>query len=307
MSNLNLPNLIIGGVHKAGTTSVFTYLAMHPDVCGSSTKEIGFFMPLKYGRPIGSMEEYSRYWTHCEGRKKYYLEASPSYIYGKEIIAQRIRNELGEEVKMIFILRNPADRLFSFYERKKVNTYLSANISFRQFVDESLAKAEQQLDEHRDDEEALFIRGIKEGCYVDYLPPWFELFGPNLKIMFFEDLKEDSMAFMKELCHWLSLDFDIYSHDDFKVENETIAFRNRWLHKTMLGVNRRFESFWRKNVALKRTLRSLYKKVNAAEANREKMNEEDRKYVNEFYSPYNKRLAEFLRGKGITVLPGWLK
>jgi hypothetical protein len=45
MSDLKLPNLIIGGVHKAGTTSVFTYLSMHPDVCGSSTKEIGFLCP----------------------------------------------------------------------------------------------------------------------------------------------------------------------------------------------------------------------------------------------------------------------
>ncbi|MFI5134802.1 MAG: sulfotransferase domain-containing protein, partial [Chitinophagales bacterium] len=300
MSELKIPNLIIGGVHKAGTTSVFTYLAMHPDVCGSSTKEIGFFMPLKYGQEIGSMEEYSKYWSHCEGKKKYYLEASPSYIYGKEIIAQRIQKELGSEVKMIFIFRNPAERLFSFYERKKVNTYLSENISFRQFVDYSVAMAEKELDYHGDDEEALFIRGIKEGCYIEYLPPWLDLFGRNLKIMFFEDLKKDSAAFMNELCHWLNLDFSIYSREDFKVENQTIAFKNQWLHKAMLGVNKKFESFWRKNVGLKRTLRSLYKKVNAAEGNREKLSDEDRHYLNELYAPYNMRLAEFLRGKGIT-------
>src|SRR5882757_7989415 len=140
MSELKLPNLIIGGVHKAGTTSVFTYLSMHPDVCGSSTKEIGFFMPLKYGEPIGSLEEYSKYWSHCEGEKKYLLEASPSYIYGKEVIASRIRHELGKGVKVIFIFRNPTDRLFSFYERKKVNTYLSENITFRSFVEKSMAQ-----------------------------------------------------------------------------------------------------------------------------------------------------------------------
>lgn len=305
--SLKLPNLIIGGVHKAGTTSVFTYLSMHPAVCGSSTKEIGFFMPLVYGKPIESMERYSDYWSHCAGGKKYLLEASPSYIYGRELIANRIRQELGDDVKMIFIFRNPADRLFSFYERKKVNTYLSAEVTFRQFVEKSLAAASVQLEDHRDDEEALFVRGIKEGFYMDYLSPWFEVFGDRLRIMFFEDLKANASDFMRDLCHWLELDFSIYSPEDFKIENQTIAFRNRWLHKTMLETNKRFESFWRKNVGLKRALRSLYKKVNAAEAGREKMSADDRAFLNELYQPYNKRLAEFLKEKGMTKLPEWLK
>jgi len=306
MSDLKLPNLIIGGVHKAGTTSVFTYLSMHPDVCGSSTKEIGFFMPLKYGKEIPSMQEYSKYWNHCEGEKKYLLEASPSYIYGKEIIADRIQKELGKEVKMIFILRNPAERLFSFYERKKVNTYLSSNITFKDFVEHSIKLADVELDDHRDDEQAIFIRGIQEGFYIEYLPSWFDKFGENLKILFFEDLKKDSSAFMSDLCHWLGLDFGIYSVSDFTVENQTIAYRSKWLHKALLTVNKNFESFWRKNVRLKRTLRALYKGVNAEEKGRERMSDEDRKLLNEIYSPYNKRLAEFLRGKGFKQLPEWL-
>ncbi|HUM46243.1 MAG TPA: hypothetical protein PLD84_04915, partial [Chitinophagales bacterium] len=114
MNDLRLPNLIIGGVHKAGTTSVFTYLSMHPEVCGSSTKEIGFFMPLKYGKEIPSMKEYATYFSHCDAAKRYRLEASPSYLYGKEVIAKRILQELGKDAKMVFIFRNPADRLFSF-------------------------------------------------------------------------------------------------------------------------------------------------------------------------------------------------
>jgi hypothetical protein len=163
-----------------------------------------------------------------------------------------------------------------------------------------------ELDNQRDDEEAIFIRGIREGFYIDYLPPWFEKFGENLKILFFEDLKKDSSAFMNDLCHWLGLDFDIYSPADFSVENQTIAYRSKWLHKALLTVNKNFESFWRKNVRLKRTLRALYKGVNAEEKRRERMSDEDRNVLNEIYSPYNKRLAEFLRGKGFTKLPEWL-
>ncbi|MBX7107464.1 MAG: sulfotransferase domain-containing protein [Chitinophagales bacterium] len=306
MTDSRLPNLIIGGVHKAGTTSVYTYLSLHPAVCGSSAKEIGFFMPLRYGREIPPMEKYAAYFTHCDAGKRYRLEASPSYLYGKEIIASRILKELGNEVKIIFIFRNPADRLFSFYERKKANAYLSVNTTFTDFIRKSLAYTDAGPDEHREDEEALFMRGISEGYYIDYLPAWFDVYGENLKILFFEDLKKDAMGFMQQLCAWLQLDFSRYKPEDFVIENQTIAYRNRWMHKTMLRINKTFESFWRKNVGLKRTLRGLYKKINANAGAREKMTEEERNLLNEIYEPYNKRLAEFLRGKGIAQLPDWL-
>ena len=306
MNELKLPNVIIGGVHKAGTTSVYTYLSLHPDVCGSSTKEIGFFMPLKYGKDIPAMENYAAYFSHCDSGKRYRLEASPSYLYGKKLIGERIRKELGEEVKMIFIFRNPADRIFSFYERKKANAYLKEDVSFGDFIRRSAAFTGDELHDHRDDEEALLMRGIKEGCYIEFLPDWFDLYGKNLKILFFEDLKKDAAGFMKELCAWLDLDFSFYKPEDFAIENQTIAYKNRWMHRTMLGVNKKFEAFWRKNVGLKRTLRNLYKKVNASSGGREKMNEEERRFLDELYQPYNNRLAEFLRGKGITTLPDWL-
>ena len=40
MMKQNLPNLIIAGAHKAATTSLYTYLAAHPDIYGSGKKEI---------------------------------------------------------------------------------------------------------------------------------------------------------------------------------------------------------------------------------------------------------------------------
>src|ERR1043165_9585000 len=116
--------------------------------------------------------------------------------------------------------------------------------------------SEAELDNHRDDEEALFSRGIREGFYIEYLPPWFENFGERLKILLFEDLKKNSSNFMNDLCHWLNLDFAIYSPTAFRIENQTIGYRNKWLHKTLLAVNKKFESFWRRNIGLKRALRT---------------------------------------------------
>ncbi len=263
-------------------------------------------MPLMFNKDIGTMESYSKYWSHCEGEKKYFLEASPSYIYGREVIASRIQKELGDQVKIILILRNPADRLYSFYQRKRANTYLDSNITFKTFVEESVKLSNTEMSEQRDDEEAILTRGIREGFYIEYLPPWFEKFGDNLKILFFEDLKRDASSFMKGLCKWLELDFSVYSPNDFSIENQTIRYRNRWLHKTLLSVNKKFESFWRKNIRFKRFLRSLYKGVNEGDQKSERMSDEDRNNLSQIYSPYNKRLSEFLKGKGIKQLPDWL-
>ena len=42
-----LPNLFLAGFPKAGTTSLFSWLAAHPEVCGARPKEPGHFLPLR--------------------------------------------------------------------------------------------------------------------------------------------------------------------------------------------------------------------------------------------------------------------
>ncbi|MCS6917799.1 MAG: sulfotransferase domain-containing protein [Chitinophagales bacterium] len=302
-----LPNLIIAGVHKAGTTSVFTYLSLHPQVCGSSIKEIGYFMPLRYGLPLPDASVYAAYWNHCKPQAKYRLEASPSYLYGGSVIAAALEELLGREVRILILLRNPAERLFSFYERKKVNAYLPQDMTFRRFAELSLQRCGQEPKGLREeDTESLLRRGISEGFYADYLPPWLERYGNRLRLLFFEDLRNDTPAFMQELCQWLELDFSVYRPEDFVIENQTTAVRSGWLHRSLLAVNKKFESFWRKNVALKRTLRRWYKQVNTVEGKRERLREEDRQWLEEIYRPYNARLVALLQQHGISRWPEWL-
>ena len=47
-----LPNLVVIGVSKAGTTSLFEYLGRHRDVGLSDLKELRYFTPLRYGEPL---------------------------------------------------------------------------------------------------------------------------------------------------------------------------------------------------------------------------------------------------------------
>ena len=53
MTESRVANLVIVGVPKAGTGSLFAYLAQHPDVCGSDEKEIGYFNHYSPWRRMG--------------------------------------------------------------------------------------------------------------------------------------------------------------------------------------------------------------------------------------------------------------
>ena len=124
-----LANLIIAGVNKAGSTSVFHYLESHPEVCGSIDKETCYFLPLLYDGNPGPVEEYQKQFSRCKNQE-YRMEATPAYVYGGERIASAIKQVTGN-VKIILILREPVDRMISFYHRKKATLQLPSSMSFR--------------------------------------------------------------------------------------------------------------------------------------------------------------------------------
>ena len=118
MSSGRIADLVIVGVPKAATGSLFAYLAQHPDVCGSDIKELGYFNHYNPARtqhigPPPPIEEYAQHWSHWSG-ERYALEATPTYSYGGRPVIDAMRTVLGRP-KVIMILRDPAERLWSAY------------------------------------------------------------------------------------------------------------------------------------------------------------------------------------------------
>ena len=108
-----LPNFLIIGAMKAGTSSLFEYLQQHPQLIPAFRKEIHFF---------DENEKYNRglpwYRSHFPLHRKLpkggmTYEATPRYLYHPEM-AKRIYENL-PEVKLIALLRNPTDRAISHY------------------------------------------------------------------------------------------------------------------------------------------------------------------------------------------------
>lgn len=300
MSDRSLPNLIIAGVSRAGTTSLFTYLSCHPDICGSSRKETNYFSPLRFGKDLPPIDQYLQYFGHCSVQK-YIMEASPAYIYGGSAIAQAIQNQLGD-VKIIFSLRDPVRRSFSFYRYRKSRMEIDQRISFDDYIRicESL-----QPDDKRNPEFTKYW-GIEGGFYIDYLAQWFDVFGESVRIVFLERLKDDPFSVLRELCEWLRIDHTVFDDSlQLSIHNISVSYKNPTLQRVAVRVNKQGEMFWRSHPRIKRILRSMYYAINERPAE-ETMSDDAVAYLESLFSLHNIRLATQLSKRGYTNLPYWM-
>ena len=107
---LRLPDFVIVGAQKAGTTSLYFALAEHPRVFAAEPKELDFFQDdTNYARGV---EWYAAHFKDCPPG---YIagESSPEYLH-YEHVAERMA-EVIPRAKVIAILRNPIDRAYSGY------------------------------------------------------------------------------------------------------------------------------------------------------------------------------------------------
>ena len=123
---MTLPNFLILGAAKSGTTSLHHYLNQHPEIYMSPIKETNFFVyqdmklefqgwgdpPLAALKSITNIKDYRAQFADV-GEEKAIGETSPLYLYD-ERAAPRIYQAI-PEAKLIAILRDPAERAFSHY------------------------------------------------------------------------------------------------------------------------------------------------------------------------------------------------
>ncbi|MEW6078822.1 MAG: sulfotransferase domain-containing protein [Thermodesulfobacteriota bacterium] len=124
-----LPDFIIIGAMKAGTTSLFSALTQHPKIIRSHTKETHFFNS-HYHRGLYWYRSNFPFARRLAGGGKT-GEATPQYIY-HELVPERIHQTL-PEVKLIAMLRNPTERTISqyFHEVRKGREDLPMMKAFR--------------------------------------------------------------------------------------------------------------------------------------------------------------------------------
>lgn len=294
-----LPNLVIAGVSKAGTTSLFNYLGQHPDVGASDVKELRYFTPLRYGEPLEPLEAYTRHFRCCLD-DRYALEATPGYFYGGAAVAQALAQTC-PDVRVIVSLRSPPQRCWSWYRFVKSRLRIPREMGFEEYLDRCEELHRAGLDGTVASQP---FWGLGGGCYSRWLDAWSRQFGDRLRIVFFEDLAADPAQVVGSLFRWLALDPGPLETLQFPVDNKTEPYRNKALQDVAVRLNRPSERFFRRHAAAKRLLRSTYWAINRAPEERG-LPAGCRTRLDAFYRPYDERLRGQLAALGLVVPAAW--
>lgn len=261
----NSRHVIIGGVNKAGTSSIFTYLAEHPEICASDKKETRFFLSSSSENPEA---DYNKYLNHFNDgtpdSSKLLLEATPDYLRFGRTVAERIHRLLGK-VQLIFVLREPADRLYSHFRSHSTKSLnrLPNDLSFEKYVE--LCREFEKNGENPMKLKKLHLDALRSGHYASYLNEFAEVLGgwDDILIVFFEDLRRDPERFMKTICDHVGITASFYDHYRFRHFNVSITPRNQAFHRLAALANYRLEPYIRRYPLLKQQLTSWYGRLNA--------------------------------------------
>ncbi len=195
-SYLMLPDFIIIGAHKAGTTSLHHYFDQHPDVFMTVVKEPNYFSfdPMnaahvgarKGSYRVKSLSDYEALFKGAplESRRG---EASPSYLHSRSA-PTRIK-ELLPECRLIVSLRNPVDRAYSAYQ-----------MAFRAGVTKMRVE----------DIEPGLDSWTKKSLYAESLSRYLKIFSDSrLRVVLFEDLIENPSETMRDLFNFIEVRTEI--------------------------------------------------------------------------------------------------
>jgi hypothetical protein len=179
---LRLPDFIIAGAPRSGTTWLYAVLDRHPDIemAKPLTPEPKFFLiDDLYGR---GLEYYSNTWFKAVPLDKLTGEKSTNYLESSEA-ARRIRRCI-PAVKLIFVLRNPIERAFSNYLWSRQNGLekddFEAALAREKDRDRDLPQMLRYARPH-----SLFARGL----YADLLSPYLECFArEQILVLRYEDI-----------------------------------------------------------------------------------------------------------------------
>jgi hypothetical protein len=188
-----LPDFLILGAHKAGTTSLYSYLSQHPQVLPASRKELHFFSKHFargagwYRRRFPKRARMKRR-RNRTGLKVICGEATPYYLFHPHAPARISR--LLPNARLIVLLRDPVARAFSHYQHECRLGH--ETLSF----DEALARESSRVDAelaHMLRDPAYYSFNHQHfayrlrGVYVDQILAYRRLFAPEQMLILSSD------------------------------------------------------------------------------------------------------------------------
>ena len=217
-----LPNLYSIGGMRCGSTTIYNYLQQHPDIFIPDVKEPYFFLKQLLqqkkqsnsltgwyadvserilAKPYQSLDHFLSLYESAKD-EKYFADCS-HYLHHPE--TAELIHQASPNAKFIMCLRDPTLRLYSEYTfNRKQGTITS---SFKDFID-------GELDGDRQSYIVPEGSRLRKGFYSEGLVTFRRLFGnENVKVVIFDDLKQQPHRVIKEIFSWLNVDSEFQLTD----------------------------------------------------------------------------------------------
>ena len=286
---MRLPNAVIVGVPKAGTSSLFAWLSAHPQVAASKDKETRYLMdhdspllPRRVNFHRQGVEGYAALFAHAAPDRPVVLEATPDYLYQRTALEFFASVDRGATI--IVVLRRPSSRIYSYYQYARGNmAVVAGDVTFRDFVGDVRTQAS------RLDRSTNLQLTLAYSQYSDWIERWQAQIDPaRMRIYLFETLVADPRLFMGQVAADLGIDPLFYRDFDFERQNETYGVRSRQLQRARVELGQRLADSW-----LKTQLKTAYSRLNVVPA-AAGPSDDDRAVMAELdaeFAPRNDRLA----------------
>jgi len=272
-----LPNFIISGAPKAGTSSLWSYVRQHPNVFMPDPKEIGFF---DYNYDRGT-EWYEKKFSGHNGEEAI-GEATPWYMCDDraERVPERM-HEVRPNVRLVFILRDPVDRAHSNFW----DNFRNGEISFTTTLSEFIR-----------DPESRSHTVIKCGYYYKHFCRFEQYFDRDqFLVLLHEEFCRDPVGTVQRIYNFLEVDPSFVPETSSRVR-VTNGFRHL---DTLRAINDKLSPLnqivggtpltwlWRRLPHF----RYLFWKAGARPP---ALSDEDRTYLRRLYAESNAKLDEYL-------------
>ena len=255
-ANINLPNLLIVGAAKCGTTSLHNYLKQHPDIFMTAHKEPHFLINSEIGtrrvhKAVTTLEAYKKMFE-TDRNYRYKGESSVMYLAFPEFSINNIKKYLDPDVKIIIMLRSPIERAFAGYlHNLRYNP--AEDLSFEEAVDKSEERYHQEEDITPD------TRYLHVGRYSSQVDSFMNDFKNNVHVIIYDDYVNDIDACLSNL-------FDFLEVGRISVDTSRRhmvggwVFKNRFLRNLLIPKNN-FKTLLKVFLPNKRIRKMLKQKI----------------------------------------------
>ncbi len=201
---MNLPNLVVIGAMKCGTSSLHRYLSHHPEIFMSRKKELCFFAE-RWDHGVEWYRE--QFPEHAPVRG----ESSPNYAKYPAFseAPERMHAVLGDDVKLVYVVRDPIDRIVSHY----VDAY--SHERERLSLDDALA----------DLEDNNYVNCSRYAMQLDRYLPFFGM--SQILVVAAEDLRERRRATLATIFQFLGVDDSFWCAEHEEVVNRASDRRRK--------------------------------------------------------------------------------